>query len=192
MAPTGIPQDRLPTSVTWSGWPDLNRRPLRPEAISADMPWSKQSQIGGHSSYLGKRSEWVALSRPGPEHVGPYFGPHATPGERRVHPTSIKIDEGFMALKSPAGAEAMDDRLAEHALDRCGQGLGSVEDGQDGPAGVQAEVSRSPVIRSVTTAAFSVEPAPRAGAWSRRCRPAVCSSARPGSFGRRDKPARDR
>ena len=74
-----------------------------------------------------------------------------------VHPTAIKIDEGFMALKSPAGAEAMDDRLAEHVLDRCGQGLGSVEDGQDGPAGVQAEVSRSPVIRSVTTAAFSVE-----------------------------------
>jgi hypothetical protein len=33
--------------LNWSGWPDLNRRPLRPEAISADVPWSGLSRTGG-------------------------------------------------------------------------------------------------------------------------------------------------
>ena len=37
-------------AASWSGWPDLNRRPLRPEAISADMPWPGQSRAGGPSS----------------------------------------------------------------------------------------------------------------------------------------------
>jgi hypothetical protein len=32
-----------------SGWPDLNRRPLRPEAIPADMPWPGQSRTGASS-----------------------------------------------------------------------------------------------------------------------------------------------
>jgi ABC-2 type transport system ATP-binding protein len=29
---------------------DMNRRPLRPEAISADMPWPGRSRTGGPSS----------------------------------------------------------------------------------------------------------------------------------------------
>ena len=31
--------------------------------------------------HLRKRSEWVALSRPGPEYVGPRFGPRGPSGE---------------------------------------------------------------------------------------------------------------
>jgi hypothetical protein len=38
----------LPAAL-WSGWPDLNRRPLRPEAISADMSRPGQSRTGGPS-----------------------------------------------------------------------------------------------------------------------------------------------
>ena len=33
-----------------SGWPDLNRRPLRPEAISAEWPWPGHRRTGGPSS----------------------------------------------------------------------------------------------------------------------------------------------
>ena len=32
LAPRALPQDRPGASITWSGWPDLNRWPLRPEA----------------------------------------------------------------------------------------------------------------------------------------------------------------
>lgn len=31
--------------------------------------------------HLRERSEWVALSRPGPEYVGPRFGPRSPSGE---------------------------------------------------------------------------------------------------------------
>jgi hypothetical protein len=31
LAPSALPQDRFGASSTWSEWPDLNRRPLRPE-----------------------------------------------------------------------------------------------------------------------------------------------------------------
>ena len=71
---------------------------------------------------------------------------------------AIKIDEGFMALESLAGAEAMDDRLAEHVLDRRGHGLGSVEDGQGWACWCPGRGRAAPVIRPVATAAFSVEP----------------------------------
>jgi hypothetical protein len=36
--------------------------------------------------HLRKGSEWVALSRPGPEHVGPRFGPHDPSGEEEGYP----------------------------------------------------------------------------------------------------------
>jgi hypothetical protein len=36
----------------------------------------------------------------------------------------------------------VDERLAEHVLHGLGQGLGAVEDGQDGPGGVQAALTQ--------------------------------------------------
>jgi hypothetical protein len=84
--------------LTWSGWPDLNRRPLRPEAIPADMPWSGQSRTGAIGPHLRKRSEWVALSQPVPEHVGPVLAPVA-PQAGEGLPMPIKVDEDFMCLE---------------------------------------------------------------------------------------------
>jgi hypothetical protein len=69
--------------VTWSGWPDLNRRPLRPEAISADMPWPGEAEPWVPYSHLRRCSEWVVLSQLGLSTLAPELAPVAPLEEGR-------------------------------------------------------------------------------------------------------------
>jgi hypothetical protein len=46
-----------------------------PKQSRRTCPDLGEAKPGVSLPYLCKRSEWVALSRPGPEHVGPRFGP---------------------------------------------------------------------------------------------------------------------
>src|SRR5918997_7218730 len=47
-----------------------------PKQSQRTCPDLGEAKPGVSLPHLRKGSEWVALSRPGPEHVGPRFGPH--------------------------------------------------------------------------------------------------------------------
>jgi hypothetical protein len=52
-----------------------------PKQSRRTCPDLGEAKPGVSLPHLRKRSEWVALSRPGPEHVGPRFGPRGPSGE---------------------------------------------------------------------------------------------------------------
>jgi hypothetical protein len=94
---------------------------------------SSRSNLGGHAliwtkpnpgvslPHLRKRSEWVALSRPGPEHVGSQFGPRGPlwragglPMTRRDQRAfAICLDGGDPGAQSCCPRSARDDGLTD-------------------------------------------------------------------------------
>src|SRR6266496_739783 len=87
--------------ITWSGQPDSNRGPLRPEANSADMPLGLGEAESGSPPYLPKRSEWVALSRPGAKHFGPRW--HPTGSRSALTPLTASGGQPLEATIHPPG-----------------------------------------------------------------------------------------
>jgi len=69
-------------AVTWSAWPDLNRQPLRPEAMPVRRSWC--GRVGRGAPHLRERSERVVVSPGLAEQVGSLDAPVPTDGAEGV------------------------------------------------------------------------------------------------------------
>ncbi len=87
---------RLPGTF-WSGWPDLNRRPLRPEARRIGRSRSDRAERG--ASHLRIRPGSVEPDRAEPRGVGSRNWLPGSGGPGHWLPMIFKIDEDSMALE---------------------------------------------------------------------------------------------